>query len=119
MAKLPVEKMRELERRFGEIEARMSAGPDSETYVRLASEYSELQPVVTKIREYLDAARKDERVTAMQSSRIGIEGETRLCIEFRDAASAAELGAQVRAMAGDVELLNVVEETCPTGEKQP
>lgn len=52
MAKLPVEKMRELERRFGEIEARMSAGPDSETYVRLASEYSELQPVVTTIREY-------------------------------------------------------------------
>ncbi|WLS03422.1 peptide chain release factor 1 [Shinella oryzae] len=52
MAKLPVEKMRELERRFGEIEARMSAGPDSETYVRLASEYSELQPVVTKVREY-------------------------------------------------------------------
>lgn len=52
MAKLPVEKMRELERRFGEIEARMSAGPDSETYVRLASEYSELQPVVMKIREY-------------------------------------------------------------------
>jgi peptide chain release factor 1 len=52
VAKLPVEKMRELERRFGEIEARMSAGPDSETYVRLASEYSELQPVVTKIREY-------------------------------------------------------------------
>ena len=52
MAKLPVEKMRELERRFGEIEARMSAGPDSETYVRLASEYSELQPVVAKVREY-------------------------------------------------------------------
>jgi peptide chain release factor 1 len=52
VAKLPVEKMRELERRFGEIEARMSAGPDSETYVRLASEYSELQPVVEKIREY-------------------------------------------------------------------
>ncbi|MCF3642190.1 peptide chain release factor 1 [Rhizobium sp. TRM95111] len=52
MAKLPVEKMRELERRFGEVEARMSAGPDSETYVRLASEYAELQPVVTKIREH-------------------------------------------------------------------
>jgi peptide chain release factor 1 len=52
VAKLPVEKMRELERRFGEIEARMSAGPDSETYVRLASEYAELQPVVAKIREY-------------------------------------------------------------------
>lgn len=52
MAKLPVEKMRDLERRFGEIEARMSAGPPSDVYVKLASEYSELQPVVTKIRAY-------------------------------------------------------------------
>jgi len=52
VAKLPVEKMRELERRFGEIEARMSAGPAADVYVKLASEYSELQPVVTKIRDY-------------------------------------------------------------------
>ncbi|KQQ78129.1 peptide chain release factor 1 [Rhizobium sp. Leaf321] len=52
MAKLPVEKMRELERRFGEIEARMSEGPAADVYVKLASEYSELQPVVTKSREY-------------------------------------------------------------------
>ncbi|MBY5649373.1 peptide chain release factor 1 [Rhizobium leguminosarum] len=52
MAKLPVEKMRELERRFGEIEARMSAGPAADVYVKLASEYSELQPVVAKIRVY-------------------------------------------------------------------
>jgi peptide chain release factor 1 len=52
VAKLPVEKMRELERRFGEIEARMSAGPAADVYVKLASEYSELEPVVKKIREY-------------------------------------------------------------------
>jgi peptide chain release factor 1 len=52
VAKLPVEKMRELERRFGEIEARMSEGPAADVYVKLASEYSELQPVVRKIREY-------------------------------------------------------------------
>ncbi|MES5047021.1 peptide chain release factor 1 [Rhizobium nepotum] len=52
MAKLPVEKMRELERRFGEIEARMSAGPAADVYVKLASEYSELEPVVKKVREY-------------------------------------------------------------------
>ena len=52
MAKLPVEKIRELERRFGEIEARMSAGPAADVYVKLASEYSELQPVVAKIRDY-------------------------------------------------------------------
>lgn len=51
MAKLPVDKMRELERRFGEIEARMSAGPAADVYVKLASEYAELQPVVRAIRE--------------------------------------------------------------------
>nr|WP_245224203.1 peptide chain release factor 1 [Rhizobium halophytocola] len=44
--------MRELERRFGEIEARMSAGPSADVYVKLASEYSELQPVVKTIRDY-------------------------------------------------------------------
>jgi peptide chain release factor 1 len=44
--------MRDLERRFGEIEARMSAGPAADVYVKLASEYSELQPVVKAIREY-------------------------------------------------------------------
>lgn len=69
MAKLPVEKMRELERRFGEIEARMSAGPDSETYVKLASEYSELQPVVTKIREYEKAQGEITDLEAMLSDK--------------------------------------------------
>nr|WP_252193257.1 peptide chain release factor 1 [Rhizobium sp. CSW-27] len=44
--------MRELERRFGEIEARMSEGPSADVYVKLASEYSELQPLVRKIRDY-------------------------------------------------------------------
>lgn len=55
MARLPTEKIRELDRRFGEIEARMAAGPDADAYVKLASEYSELQPLVEKIRE-LEAA---------------------------------------------------------------
>ncbi|MGE7369743.1 peptide chain release factor 1 [Neorhizobium sp. NPDC001467] len=59
MAKLPVEKMRDLERRFAEIEARMSEGPAADVYVKLASEYSELQPVVRKIREYEKAVAEE------------------------------------------------------------
>ncbi|TDH34873.1 peptide chain release factor 1 [Pseudohoeflea suaedae] len=61
MAKLPVDKMRELERRFGEVEARMAAGPDADAYVKLASEYAELEPLVEKIREHDKATseRKD------------------------------------------------------------
>ncbi|MDY6962920.1 MAG: PCRF domain-containing protein, partial [Pseudomonadota bacterium] len=69
MAKLPVDKMRELERRFGEIEARMSEGPAADVYVRLASEYSELQPVVGKIREYEKATAEVTDLRALLNDR--------------------------------------------------
>ena len=65
MAKLPVEKMRELERRFAEIETRMSEGPAADVYVKLASEYSELQPVVRKIREYEKAVSEETDLRAL------------------------------------------------------
>lgn len=44
--------MRELDRRFEEIEARMAQGPESDVYVKLASEYSELEPIVAAIRNH-------------------------------------------------------------------
>ncbi|WP_099867941.1 peptide chain release factor 1 [Pararhizobium haloflavum] len=69
MALLPMEKMRELDRRYGEIEARMAAGPDAETYVRLASEYSELGPVVSKIREYEKACAEREDLETLMADR--------------------------------------------------
>ncbi|MGI2034993.1 peptide chain release factor 1 [Rhizobium panacihumi] len=69
MAKLPVEKMRELERRFAEIEARMSEGPAADVYVKLASEYSELQPVVRKIREYEKAVSEEADLRALLSDK--------------------------------------------------
>ena len=61
--------MRELERRFSEIEARMSAGPAADVYVKLASEYSELQPVVTKIRAYEKATGELADINAMLADR--------------------------------------------------
>jgi peptide chain release factor 1 len=61
--------MRELERRFGEIEARMSEGPAADVYVKLASEYSELQPVVTKIREYEKTLAEVSDLRAMLADR--------------------------------------------------
>tara|TARA_R110002020_G_scaffold161853_4_gene347243 strand:- start:5995 stop:7053 length:1059 start_codon:yes stop_codon:yes gene_type:complete len=61
--------MRELERRFGEIEARMSEGPAADVYVRLASEYSELQPVVGKIREYEKATAEVTDLRALLNDR--------------------------------------------------
>jgi peptide chain release factor 1 len=58
LAKLPIEKMRELERRYDEVEARMGQGPAAEIYIKLAAEYSELTPVVQQIRAYEKATRE-------------------------------------------------------------
>jgi len=69
MAQLPTQKIRELERRFDEVEARMSAGPDAETYVKLASEYSELQPLVGEIRELAKAETERADLEAMLADR--------------------------------------------------
>lgn len=124
MAKLPVEKMRELERRFGEIEARMSAGPDSETYVRLASEYSELQPVVTKIREYqkvsgeiadlevlLDDKATDREMRDLAEMELpdlkerleGLEQEMQILLLPKDAADEKSAILEIRAGTGGSE----------------
>ncbi|MBV6651021.1 MULTISPECIES: peptide chain release factor 1 [Hoeflea] len=65
MARLPTQKIRELERRFDEVEARMSAGPDPDVYVKLASEYSELQPLVAEIRALSKAEAERADLTAM------------------------------------------------------
>ncbi|WP_297322837.1 peptide chain release factor 1 [uncultured Bartonella sp.] len=51
MVALPQERMNQLEKRFEMIESEMAASPDAETYVKLASEYSELQTIVNLIRE--------------------------------------------------------------------
>lgn len=49
------EKLDQLLQRHATIEAEMLEGPDPEQYVKLASEHSELEPVVNKIREFMEA----------------------------------------------------------------
>ena len=58
MISLPQDRMDQLLKRFAMIETQMANNPDSDTYVKLASEYSELQDVVAKI-EALLAARSE------------------------------------------------------------
>ncbi len=50
-----IEKLNQLLERHTSIESQMAQGVDPEKYVKLASEHAELEPVVQKIREYLDA----------------------------------------------------------------
>jgi len=100
VAKLPVEKMRELERRFGEIEARMSAGPAADVYVKLASEYSELQPVVKKIREYEAAIAELAGLRALLSDK-GTDREMRDLAEME----MPEVEARIEGLEKDMQIL--------------
>ncbi|OLL56069.1 peptide chain release factor 1 [Bartonella henselae] len=50
MVSLPQDRMRQLEKRFEIIESQMAKNPNAEIYVKLASEYAELQPIVSSIR---------------------------------------------------------------------
>ncbi len=50
MISLPRDRMDQVVKRFDMLEALMSAGPEPEAYVKMASEYSELQEMAGKIR---------------------------------------------------------------------
>ncbi|PZU19012.1 MAG: peptide chain release factor 1 [Shinella sp.] len=100
MAKLPVEKMRELERRFGEVEARMSAGPAADVYVKLAAEYSELQPVVKTIRDYQRAEAEVADLEALLAEKDG-DREMRALAE----AELPEVREKIAALEGEIRIL--------------
>ncbi|MEM5502632.1 peptide chain release factor 1 [Ahrensia kielensis] len=52
MIELPDDKMDQMVKRFEMLESQMAEGPDAETYVKLAGEYSDLEDLVKNIRQY-------------------------------------------------------------------
>ena len=69
MSELPLRRLDDLVKRFEMIEARMSAGPDSDTYVKLAAEYAELGDVVRAIRTWKAADAADREVRTILDDR--------------------------------------------------
>src|SRR4029453_5070781 len=60
----------------------------------------------------LEDARREGKVARLQQTRLGLEGEVRLCAEFGDRGQAQELLQRTREIGKGVELLNIVEEPC-------
>ena len=75
---------------------------------------AETREAFRQIRALLERQQATAAVTAMQYQRIGLEGESRLCVEFRNASDAQAALAEIRKIATDVDLLNVVEAPCPS-----
>ncbi len=80
----------------------------------------EARAVLERAEAALEAARRESSGVRLTRSRIGLEGETRLCAEFDDPAVARRLLEQVRRDAEGVDLVNVVVEPCePSAKRGP
>ena len=66
-----------------------------------------------QIHALLEQRRSDAAITRLESSRMGLEGETRLCVEFSDRDHAAAMLAEIGKLAAGTDLLNIVEGPCP------
>ncbi len=65
MMSIPQDRMDQLLKRFSMIESQMASNPDSDTYVKLASEYSELETVVAKIRDLIASRSEADDLKSM------------------------------------------------------
>lgn len=69
-----------------------------------------------EIRGILEEQKSQSAVSNIDTQRIGLEGEMRMCAEFRDRAQAEYTLEQIRKLSADVELIDVVEGPCPTSK---
>ncbi|ESX85328.1 MULTISPECIES: peptide chain release factor 1 [unclassified Mesorhizobium] len=80
MVNLPRERMDQVVKRFEMLEAQMSAGPTADAYVKMASEYAELQDMVAKVRELRSVEREQADLEAMLADK-GTDAEMRALAE--------------------------------------
>ena len=81
MISLPHDRMNQVVKRFDMLEAQMAAGPAPDVYVKLASEYSDIQELVAKIRELRGAEQEFADLEAMLSDK-GTDAEMRALAEM-------------------------------------
>ncbi|MBZ9796523.1 peptide chain release factor 1 [Mesorhizobium sp. ES1-4] len=80
MVNLPRDRMDQVVKRFEMLEAQMSAGPAPDAYVKMASEYAELQDMVAKVRELRSAEHEQADLEAMLADK-GTDAEMRALAE--------------------------------------
>lgn len=79
---------------------------------------TETRDAFKQIRALLERQQATSAVVAVRYQRIGIEGESRLCVEFRNASDAQAALTEIRKIAAGADLLNVVEAPCPSNKEQ-
>ena len=100
MISLPRDRMDQLVKRFDMLEAQMAAGPAADAYVKLASEYSELQDIAGRIRDLLRAEGELADLEAMLADR-GTDAEMRALAE----ADLPGVEERIDALRQDIQIL--------------
>ena len=71
-----------------------------------------------KVRALVEKDQKRGIGVTMETTRIGIEGETRMCIDYKKAAEGRRAYDRARAIVKGIDLVNLVAEPCAKNEKQ-
>ncbi|MBT9290712.1 peptide chain release factor 1 [Prosthecodimorpha staleyi] len=95
---LPRDKLDQLLDRFAVLEARMAGGTDSDSYVQLAKDYAELQPVVAKVRALIAAEAERAGIDELIADP-ATDAEMRAMAEAERADAAAAVEALEREVA--------------------
>ncbi|MER9004439.1 peptide chain release factor 1 [Mesorhizobium sp. M0862] len=100
MVNFPRERMDQVVKRFEMLEAQMSAGPAADAYVKMASEYAELQDMVAKVRELRSVEREQADLEAMLADK-GTDAEMRALAE----ADLPGVEARIEELQKDIQIL--------------
>jgi len=112
-------RIEQLEKRIAMVESQMAQNPDAETYVKLAAEYTELQPLIAPVRALI-AARAEARdlllmvededsdmralakaeLAQLQTRIEGLEHEMQILLLPKDAADDRNVILEIRAGTG-------------------
>ena len=100
MISLPRDRMDQVLKRFEMLEAQMAAGPAPDAYVKMASEYADMQDMVAKIRALRGAEQEEADLHAMLEDR-ATDAEMRALAE----ADLPGVEEKIEALQKDIQIL--------------
>jgi len=100
MINLPRDRMDQVVKRFDMLEAQMSAGPSADQYVKMASEYADIQEMVGKIRALRGAEQEQADLEAMLADK-GTDADMRALAE----ADLPQVESRIETLQKDIQIL--------------
>jgi peptide chain release factor 1 len=100
MINLPRDRMDQVVKRFDMLEAQMAAGPAADQYVKMASEYADIQEMVGKIRALRAAEQERADLEAMLADK-ATDADMRALAE----ADLPEVEGRIEALQKDIQIL--------------